>query len=371
MNAILFCCLLQVASLSQPANFQAVARQADEARQAAHVVEAIGLYRQALDLRPDWDEGWFYLGTLLYSADRSKEAVEAFVSLLKLHPKNGAAWAFKGLSEAQLAHNEEALAALEKARTLGVGNNPQLVAGTRYSLGILLNKFSRFDEARRELGALVEPATEPEDLVVALGLSALLQPYLPSEVPAAIRDVVAAAGHAEYAAALKRLDDASKLYRGALVRFPRTENLHYAYGVFLEQQGKTEEAESAFRQEIEISPSHVPARLHLANEYSRRRDTAAALPFARDAAELAPQSYVAHQIYGRVLFLAEDTSSAIKELQQAVQLNPDDPTSHFHLARAYRAAGKTDQAERENSEFLRLDAIRKERDRVPSPSKNP
>jgi tetratricopeptide (TPR) repeat protein len=360
LKSIVLFCLLQLSYLPlRASDFDTLSRQANEAREAARVTEAIGLYRQALDLRPDWDAGWFYVGTLLYSADRNKEAVDAFATLLKLHPKNGVAWAFKGLSLAQLGKTDEALDALENARLFGVGDNTELVAATRYSLGILLNKYSRFDDAHRELVRLVNAGREPDDLVIALGLSALLEPYLPSELPPAKRELVTKVGRAEYNAELKRFDDASTLYAEAIAGFSQVPNLHYAYGVYLERQARPEAAEAEFLREIAVSPSHVPARLHLASEYIRRQDVDAALPIARDAAEMAAGSYIARQIYGRVLLMAEDAGAAIKELEAAVQLRPDDPTSHFQLARAYRLAGKREMADRQDTEFMRLDAARK------------
>ena len=56
------------------ATFDELARQAGAARDADRVPEAIELYQPALQLKPDWPEGWSYLGALFYDSDRYAEA---------------------------------------------------------------------------------------------------------------------------------------------------------------------------------------------------------------------------------------------------------------------------------------------------------
>ena len=49
-----------------PAAFDRISKAATEARARNRVEDAIGLYRQAVKLRPSWAEGWWFLGELLY-----------------------------------------------------------------------------------------------------------------------------------------------------------------------------------------------------------------------------------------------------------------------------------------------------------------
>src|SRR6266496_3039123 len=58
--------------------FEMLAAQANQARESNRTQEAIALYRKALGLRPKWDEGWWYLGTLLYDGDSYADAIEPF-----------------------------------------------------------------------------------------------------------------------------------------------------------------------------------------------------------------------------------------------------------------------------------------------------
>ncbi len=64
-------------------SFQALASEA-QAAQADHKNDAaIELYRKALALKADWSEGWWHLGTLLYSEQQFGAAREAFNMLFR------------------------------------------------------------------------------------------------------------------------------------------------------------------------------------------------------------------------------------------------------------------------------------------------
>src|SRR5688572_23150757 len=54
--------------------FDTLAKRAGAARVAGRLDEAIALYRRALALEPQWPEGRFHLGTLLYERDAFAEA---------------------------------------------------------------------------------------------------------------------------------------------------------------------------------------------------------------------------------------------------------------------------------------------------------
>ena len=54
------------AAPASPAGFNVLAKEADAAREAGRLEEAIALYRKAVRLRPKWAEGYWYIGTSLY-----------------------------------------------------------------------------------------------------------------------------------------------------------------------------------------------------------------------------------------------------------------------------------------------------------------
>jgi len=82
-----------------PQDFDELSRQANAARLEGNTGEAIRCYERALKIRPEWPEGWWYLGTLYADASRFAEAIAVFRKLTEANPKLGPAWASLGLSE--------------------------------------------------------------------------------------------------------------------------------------------------------------------------------------------------------------------------------------------------------------------------------
>ncbi len=338
--------------------FDRVAKLANEARESERVAEAISLYKEALRIRPSWDEGWWYLGTLYYSVDRHADALDAFRHLFVSRPKHGPTWAFVGLCEFQLKDYERALTDLEEARSLGLGDNRLLVNVTRYNIAILSNRFERFERAYEQLQEFAQENNEDPSVVEALGLSVLRMAYLPVELPPDKYDLVLMAGRASYKMASGRGDDADRLFQELIARYPQTANVHYAYGVFL-LPVRPDKAIEEFRRELRISPKHVPASLQIAFEYHRRGDYKAALPFAKQAVELAPNMFNARRALGLVYLDDGEVTLAIRELETGDKLEPESPEIHYALARAYARAGRKGDAARERAEFSRLDKIQR------------
>jgi len=339
--------------------FDRLSKLAGEAREAGRLGEAILWYQQALAMRPDWDEGQWNLGTLLYSADRHAEAREVFSRLVAKLPKHGPSWAFLGLCETSLRDYERAVVDLDKARMLGLGDNPLLVRVTHYNLGILLNRFGRYEQAFEVLKGFARERTEEPSIIEAIGLATIRMPYFPEEIPADKREMVLLAGRAGSKMATAAFEDADKLFRELLERYPGVPNLHYAYGSFLTSWHYPEKGIPEFRRELEISPDHVPARLYLAHTFMQQGDYRAALPYAEEAVKLAPRLGNARYALGRALLSLGEVKRAIRELETGVEFEPEHADLRFQLARAYRQAGRKQDAARESAVFERLDKIRR------------
>src|SRR5579875_2070434 len=89
--------------------FQDVAAQAAAARDANNIPQAIDLYRSAVKLNAQWEEGWWFLGTLLYDTDQFATARDSFEHFLALNPKAAPGWAFLGLCEFETKDYPKAL----------------------------------------------------------------------------------------------------------------------------------------------------------------------------------------------------------------------------------------------------------------------
>jgi hypothetical protein len=92
------------------AQFDRLSKQATTAREQNNLEDAVKLYRQALKLKPEWKEGWWYLSTLLYDKDQYPEARDGFRKFTALDPKVGPGFALLGLCEFQTKEFPQALA---------------------------------------------------------------------------------------------------------------------------------------------------------------------------------------------------------------------------------------------------------------------
>jgi tetratricopeptide (TPR) repeat protein len=343
---------------ARSSDFDGAARRAAEARRAGQLPQAISAYREALRLRPSWDEGWWYLGTLNYDLDAYSEARDAFRKFVTLKPEGGPSWAFLGFCEYRLKDYDLALEHVQRALQLGLAANEELHTVTRYHAAILLIRVGEFDHAFESLTVLARKADDNPKVIEAMGLDVLQMALLPAEIPAEKRELVLKAGRAGYADAASRPIDARQHYKELLERWPDTPNVHYAYGVFL-LDAQPEAALAELRRELEISPGHVLARLQLAFELLMRGDYDAALPYAEEAVLRAPGLFKAHLALGRILLAKGQTERAVAELEAARLGGPGSPEAHFALSRAYAAAGRGTEAEKELSVFRELEEARR------------
>ncbi len=333
-------------------------QRAEAARQADNLAEAINLFQQAVRQKPNWIQGWWSLGTIYYQQDRYGEGREAFKRLVALEPRGGVGWAFLGLCEYQLKDYQNALLHLQRGRDLGLGGNQEIANVTRYHAAILMNRFEQFELSYAVLQELAKFQNESPSIFEAFGLMMLRLPYLPGEAPADKREVVMKTGRAAYFMAADKRAIAAQEFSELLAVFPQMPGVHYAYGLFF-LRDSPDEAVREFKNELQISPNHVFARLQIAFEFLKRSEPAAGLSYAEEAVKLAPDLFAAHNALGRILLETGQTERAIKELEIGVKQAPDSPEMFFALARAYSKAGRKADADRARAEFMRLDKIRR------------
>jgi tetratricopeptide (TPR) repeat protein len=340
----------------QSAAFDDLSKRAAEAVAAKRFDEAISLYQQALQIRPDWIDGWWSIGTLLYDRDLYEQGREAFRVIVSLDVKNGPAWGLLGLCEFQVRDYERALVSLLRGRLYGLRGNAQLSSVVRYHAAILYTRFEHFEIAYDILREFLRDGNESPKVIEAFGLAMLRMPFLPNETPPDKREQVLLAGRAGFQMAARRLDEARQAFEALLSRYATAPNVHYAYGTYLLNQD-ADAALAEFKRELEISPSHVPSMLQMAFEYLKRKDYDTALPWAEKSVQLAPTLFPGRNVLGRVLLELGQNERAIKELEAGVRLAPDSPEMHYALARAYTRVGRREEAAREREEFQRLEKL--------------
>jgi tetratricopeptide (TPR) repeat protein len=343
----------QQAQPNNDAEFDRVVKLADEARLAERFEEAVSLYGKALNLKPKWPDGWWYVGAIFYQKDLYPQARDAFQNLVALEPDRGPASAMLGLCLFQIGEYERAAVALQRARSLGVNDNSELARVVRYHTALVYIHFEYFESAYDVLTEFVRTGQESPKVIEAFGLTLLRMPSMPNNIPDDKREKVLVAGQAGYNMAARRLEQARAAFDTLLSRYPNDPNIHYAFGVYMMPQD-ADLAMKEFKRELEISPNHYAAMTQMAFEYLKRDQYNDALPLAEKAVQLAPKLYAARNVLGRLLLELGQVDRSIKELEEGVKLAPSSPEMHFALARAYTRAGRKEDAARERETFKKL-----------------
>jgi tetratricopeptide (TPR) repeat protein len=336
------------------ANLHSRAKQAWE---SGDFEQAAKLFRRIVRLTPKSAEAWGYLGSSLYQMKRFAEARDAYRETTKLTPENGPSWAFVGICEYELHDYRHAFSDLWEGEQLGLGNDHDLQVIVRYRVALLWITAGEFDMGVKELAWFAQRNEANADIIQAFGMAALRVPLFPQDVPQGKKDLLTKAGEAAFSENGNELDQARSPYRILVESYPREANVHYAYGKFLSKLDQ-DEAIREYERELEVSPSHVPARIEAGYLYLKKGEFDKALSYAREAEDLAPRNALPHNLMGRIFMAMAKPDDAIPELEEATRLAPNIVDFHLTLANAYRKAGKKELAEKEFAKFKALDAKR-------------
>ena len=339
-----------------PQSFDSVAAQAAQARDSDDLSSAATLYQRAVQLRPDWAEGWWYLGAIAYDRSQFPEAIEALSKVTTLSPQDAKAFAMLGLSEAKLSHDQAAMAHLGRALSLGLSDQANMRQVVLFTQANLLLADGGFGRAQELLDQLAKEHSRPDDdLLIALGRSVLGIKSFDSGATPDTRVVLLTAGRAEMLAANGQVSAATTAYEDLVQRFPKIHNVEFAYGRFLLKNHRDQDAVAAFKREIQNSPQHLLARLGIAGALLFG-DPATSRIYAEQAVNLAPKLEEGHYLLGASLFGVGDLERALSELELAKHLNANDSRVYFVLAKAYKRLGRDGDAAQARERFIELRA---------------
>jgi tetratricopeptide (TPR) repeat protein len=241
-------------SAAQGPGFEQLSREAAAARDANRDDEAIALYRQALEIRPYWDEGLWYLGTLLYEKEHFAEACDVLRRFVAADADTGPGWALLGMSEFQVREYQRSLEHLQRGLALGLGGRTAMSRSAWYFVAVLLTRVERFDEGMDLLFDANRTGPATDQLVDAAGLAALRVAVLPGEIAPERRPVIELAGRAACALyGAHKLDEAEALLKQLIAEYPAEPGVHFLYGTFL-MDARPVEAIREMQRELEISP---------------------------------------------------------------------------------------------------------------------
>ncbi len=154
---------------------------------------------------------------------------------------------------------------------------------------------------------------------------------------------------------MNNLDGALLEYKKAVELAPEKPGTHYhlanAYWSLL----LWEPAKKEFTAELAIDPKNCQAQWKLGDILiEQQAEPQNSLTELDKALALCPYLPEAHEDRGRVLLKLERYEEAAKDLQIAATADPAEPRPHFLLSQAYRALGRTREAQAEMGTFSKL-----------------
>jgi tetratricopeptide (TPR) repeat protein len=358
VSALVFLWAVAFPSLSSAAqkSFEQVAQQADAARAGDRIPEAIHLYRVGVRLRPSWNDGWWWLGSLYYDQDRFAEADAAFQRFVAIAPKPGPAFAFLGLCEYETHEYGAAVTHFQRWAGAGSPGTDSLIDVASFHWALLLTREGRFLHALYLLTAKAQKRGYSPALAEAMGLASLRMAHVPEEYPREQREAVWLAGQAAFYASLRppAFERSDEYARKLLLHYSKEPNVHYFRGTMFGFRKMLDAAKQEYEEELRVSPRHAPAMIELARTCLLDRQFSEAGSWARRAIEIAPEDPTAHYVLGRALLAAGDFQESARELEIAVRQAPDSAPIRFQLATAYRKLGRNQEAQREFAVFASL-----------------
>ncbi len=333
--------------------FDTLASRATEARNQQNIPLAIQLYGEALKAKPDWPQGWFYLGQLQYSSNGFPAAIDAFNHFLQLQPGVGPAIALRGLSEFETGAYEDALRDLEEGIHKGAGDQPGNEAILRFHLAELLGHAGRFEDAVAQYAFFAAQHLKDPQLSLGIGLAGMRIQDLPQNVPGEKRPFFEAVGEAGYAYLSGDSDAADRQFNDLIARYPATANLSFFYGSLLYKDSPTLAIEQ-FRAEVKHVPGNIYAHGVLAFTLTIAGRFAEAKPEAEIALDASPDMEMAQVALGRALADTGDVKRSTELLNKVLQKDPQNLEAHMGLADVYSRAGRREDAYRERMVCLSL-----------------
>ena len=330
-------------------DFDQLMQSAETARNENRDDEAIQLFRRALSQKPESEQALWYLGTLLYEKEQYADARDVLRQFMTVRNDAGPGWVLLGICEFQLREYPRALDHLRRAMAQGVGDRKELAQLARYYSAVLLARFERYDESMEVLAS----SSPDSSLIEPAGLAGLRLPLLPAELPSGRAELVGLAGKAVLAVQAEHSEEAESAFKRLLAAYPNEPGVHFLYGAFLARQ-HPDDAVPQFERELEISPSHFVARVRLAEQLIARGEFDRALQLAEEAIQLDPKRASAHAFAGEALIGKGQSADGIKELEAACAADPSVSRVHWDLMRAYAAAGRKQDADREKQEMEKL-----------------
>jgi tetratricopeptide (TPR) repeat protein len=350
-----FASLLSAQSGDKPddARVQKLYGEAKAAEARGDLGAAATSYESLLQIAPRLAPAYNNLGSLYLRQREYKKAAAVLEKGLKIDPKMSSASALLGMALYEMADYAGAERSLESAlRANPKDNNAELFLAND------LIKLGDFDRAADHLRQLSERQPENQEVWYLLGkvhmkLSEEALQKLNALDP---NSVWSHEISGEVMESMKNYDGALLEYKKAVEVAPQQAGTHYHLGNAYWSLNMWDAATEQFRAELANDPSNCMAQWKIGNTILEQHgDSTEALKEVQKALDVCPDLTAARVDRARALIKLDRHAEAVKDLEAAVKADPAESSTHFLLAQAYRALGRTEEAQAQMKVFSKLE----------------
>jgi tetratricopeptide (TPR) repeat protein len=282
--------------------------------------DAIASFQKALQLKPKLHGANLFLGIAEYRTNQLDPALTALHKETAAYPKDANAWMWLGIVSLEKGLPLEATEALDKAAKLSPNDVDILYHRGRAHLVVSKDSYSKMFQA------------DPKSWRV--------------------RQILAEAN-----ADADRHVDAIAEYEAAIQLAPREPRLHEELGTEYRSIGKMQEAEDAFRKELEIDPDNVVAQYKLGVLLTEKGNAAQGKQMIQEALKVRPGLRHADYNLGRAEMLLGNDQAALEDFERATKADSDQDVleqAWYQLGTVFRRMHRTQDAQQAFAMFQKF-----------------
>ncbi|MFZ0957880.1 MAG: tetratricopeptide repeat protein [Candidatus Sulfotelmatobacter sp.] len=327
--------------------------EAKEAQARGDQAEAIAKYESILKVAPRLGAAYNNLGMLYFQQRDYRQAIAVLEKGLAVDPKMASASALLGISFYEAGDYGKSRARLEAA----LRSNPKDNHAELFLANDLI-KLGDLQAAARHLEELARREPSDQEVFYLLGevymqLSEKALTKLNTIDP---NSVYVHEMSGEIMESMKNYDGAVVEYKKAIEMAPQQAGTHYKLGNTYWLLGEWDAAIKELQAELVNDPTNCKAQAQIANILiEQRMNFEEGLASVDKALAACPDLTQARIDRGRALLKLNRNDEAAKELEAAERSSPDDASTHFFLAQAYRALGRSRDAQTEMQLFSKLE----------------
>lgn len=291
--------------------------------------EAITAYDKAIQLQPDYVEAWTGRGFVLQNLRRYAEAIASFDKALKLNNNYPEVWNARGESFSNLKQYNNAIESYEKAIEFQADNYTAW-----YNKGLALRNLKLYEEAIAAYQKAVEIKPDYERAWYNLGNTNVnlnrfedalkaydkAVQYNPNHYPAWL-------SKGNILIALRRYPEAVAAFDQVIKGNANNYQAWYGRGWALHQSQNFGEAIAAYHKAARIQPNNYQVWYSLGNSQYNLQKYEAAIAAYSQAIRHKPNHYESLYSRGNALLNLQKYQEAIASYEQAIKSQPNDPAA--------------------------------------------